>query len=321
MSSVKISDVKQLDLVDFLASLGFHPVKVQNQEYWYLSPLRNERTASFKIDRKLNVWYDHGDGRGGTIIDFGMAFYQCDIPTFLSKFDHEFSFHGQLDRHHAAPAQPINEEPKIHIRAERPIMAPALIDYLDHRGIPLELASRYCREVVYRLGKKDFYAIGFKNDKGGLELRNARIKLSNSPKGTTLIPADSRELRLFEGCFDFLSFKVLEERFGIPPSSCLILNSVAFLRESLPVIRQYSATTLYLDHDVAGRRATEQVIHEHPAARDGSSFYKGSKDLNEWFVTVYPKLSDAQLLAQELQRKFPDDDNSPQLRNPGRRIR
>ncbi len=320
MSTVTISEVKQLDLVDFLAFLGFHPAKVRNQDYWYLSPLRDELNASFKVDRKLNVWYDHGDGRGGTIIDFGMAFYKCDIPIFLSKFAHELSFHGQLGQHHA-PAQASHEEPKIHIRAERPITAPALIDYLDRRGIPLELANRYCREVVYRLGKKDFYAIGFKNDKGGFELRNALIKLSNSPKWITLIPEDSRELRVFEGSFDFLSFKVLEKRFGLPPSSYLILNSVAFLRESIPVIRQYSSVTLYLDHDATGRRATEKVIQEHPAARDGNDFYKGAKDLNEWFVSVYPKLSDAQQLARELQRKFPGDDNSNQLRNPGWRIR
>ncbi|WP_423736536.1 toprim domain-containing protein [Chitinophaga caseinilytica] len=319
--SVNIEDVKKLDLVEFLASLGFTPERKNEREAWYLSPLRSEKTASFKVDRQKNRWYDFGEAVGGTIIDFGMAFYKCDIPTFLSKFDHELSFHGQLGLHHATPAQASHEEPKIHIRAERPITAPALIDYLDRRGIPLELANRFCREVVYRLGKKDYYAIGFKNDKGGFELRNALIKLSNSPKGITLIPEDSRELRVFEGCFDFLSFKVLEEQFGLPTSSCLILNSVAFLRESLPVIRQYSSVTLYLDHDPAGRRATEQVIQEHPAARDGSDFYKGVKDLNEWFVSVYPKLSDAQQLARELQRKFPGDDNSTELRNPGRRIR
>lgn len=319
--SVNIEDVKKIDLVEFLASLGFRPERKNERDAWYLSPLRSEKTASFKVDLQKNLWYDFGEAVGGTIIDLGMALYQCDIPTFLSKFDHEFSFHGQLGQHHAAPAQTVHEEPKIHIWAERPITAPALIDYLDLRGIPLELANRYCQEVVYRLGKKDFYAIGFKNDKGGFELRNARIKLSNSPKGTTLIPGESRELRIFEGCFDFLSFKVLEDRFGLPLTSCLILNSVAFLRESLPVIRQYPSASLYLDHDAAGRRATEQVIQEHPVARDGSSFYKGSKDLNEWFVTVFPKLSDAQLLARELQRKFPGDDNSPQLRIPGRRIR
>ncbi|MCK7557559.1 toprim domain-containing protein [Chitinophaga sedimenti] len=171
------------------------------------------------------------------------------------------------------------------------------------------------------MDNRNYYAIGFENDKGGFELRNAQIKLSNSPKATTFIPVDSPALRVFEGCFDFLTFKMLQERFDLSPSNFLILNTVAFLRESLPLIRQYSSVTLYLDHDAAGRRATEQVIQEHPAACDGSAFYDGAKDLNEWFVSVYPKISDARQLARELQRKFPGDDNSNQLRNPGRRIR
>lgn len=53
-------DAKQLDLVDYLASLGHQPQKVRNQDHWYLSPLREEKNPSFKVDRRLNVWYDHG---------------------------------------------------------------------------------------------------------------------------------------------------------------------------------------------------------------------------------------------------------------------
>jgi hypothetical protein len=32
------ADAKQLDLVDYLASLGYEPKKVRNQNFWYLSP-------------------------------------------------------------------------------------------------------------------------------------------------------------------------------------------------------------------------------------------------------------------------------------------
>ena len=34
--------------------------KINNNDYWYLSPLRNEKEASFKINRSKNTWYDHG---------------------------------------------------------------------------------------------------------------------------------------------------------------------------------------------------------------------------------------------------------------------
>ena len=49
----------QIDMVDYLSSLGFQPTSVRGNDYWYLSPLRDEKKASFKIQRSKNVWYDH----------------------------------------------------------------------------------------------------------------------------------------------------------------------------------------------------------------------------------------------------------------------
>lgn len=68
-----LEKLKGIDLVAYLESLGFEPVRVRNNDYWYLSPLRNERTPSFKVNRKLNRWYDFGEGFGGSIIDFGLS--------------------------------------------------------------------------------------------------------------------------------------------------------------------------------------------------------------------------------------------------------
>lgn len=44
-----IAEAKQLRIVDYLASLGYHPQSVISKQYWYLSPLRDERTPSFKV--------------------------------------------------------------------------------------------------------------------------------------------------------------------------------------------------------------------------------------------------------------------------------
>jgi len=63
---------KQIDLVDLLSGLGHDPVQIRNHDYWYLSPLRAEKTASFKVNRQVNVWFDHGTGEGGNLIDFGI---------------------------------------------------------------------------------------------------------------------------------------------------------------------------------------------------------------------------------------------------------
>ena len=54
------AEANQIDLVDYLYSLGYQTEKIRGNDYWYLSPLRDEKEASFKINRKKNVWYDHG---------------------------------------------------------------------------------------------------------------------------------------------------------------------------------------------------------------------------------------------------------------------
>ena len=82
----------QIDLVDYLTSLGYQPQKIRGSDYWYLSPFRDEKEPSFKTNRNKNVWYDNGNGKGGKLVDFVMEFYRCDISEALQKFS---SFHPQ----------------------------------------------------------------------------------------------------------------------------------------------------------------------------------------------------------------------------------
>lgn len=283
-------EAKRIDLVDYLASLGHDPQKVHGTAYWYLSPLRRERTASFKVDRKLNLWYDHGVGQGGSIIDFGIAYFGCGISEFMDRLGHGFSFHRQQ---HAAgvsrraivdtPAA-ADEKKKIRVLSEREIASPALIRYLVVRNIPLELARQYCREVNFELNGRQYYAIGFRNDQGGFELRNAQYKGSCSPKSFTFIRNAGEKLSVFEGCFDFLSYLVIREQHALPVTSYLVLNSLSAFDSSLPLMQQFSRINLYLDHDSAGRALTIQAMKQSPAFHDGSALYAGAKDLNEWHV-------------------------------------
>lgn len=82
---MKCEEGNKLDLVEYLFSLGFTPTKIRGNNYWYISPLRSEKEASFKIDRNKNVWYDHGVGKGGTVIDFVMQYFNCDVARALQK--------------------------------------------------------------------------------------------------------------------------------------------------------------------------------------------------------------------------------------------
>ncbi len=127
------AEANQIDLVDYLYSLGIQPQKIKNNDYWYLSPLRAEKTASFKVNRKLNAWYDFGLGQGGNIIDFGILYHNCTVAELLKKIPKTFSFHQQiLTVQQPLPnTQNLKEalEPTIKVIAARPLTNPSFNDY------------------------------------------------------------------------------------------------------------------------------------------------------------------------------------------------
>lgn len=67
-----LSRLRELDIINVLKMLGHEPTarKKNDTDYWYLSPLRNERTASFHVNRVTNEWYDFGLAAGGNPLDF-----------------------------------------------------------------------------------------------------------------------------------------------------------------------------------------------------------------------------------------------------------
>ena len=90
-----VEEVISTDIVDYLLSLGFKPAKVARNDYWYLSPFREETTPSFKANRNMNRWYDFGEGKGGNIIDFGILYHNCSVKELLIKLSKPFSFQQQ----------------------------------------------------------------------------------------------------------------------------------------------------------------------------------------------------------------------------------
>ena len=83
---------KEIDMVAYLKTAGHQPQKIRNNDFWYFSPLRNEKTPSFKVNKKLNRWYDHGLGKGGNLIDFTLLYHHCTNIEFLQSLESNFSF-------------------------------------------------------------------------------------------------------------------------------------------------------------------------------------------------------------------------------------
>lgn len=128
----------------------------------YLSPLRTEAAPSFKVDYAKNLWYDFGSGEGGSIIDLVMRLEGCSVGEAIAKLENgsDFSFHRTQS---VAPTQS-----SLRIVSIESLQNPNLLHYLQtKRCIDLDTAKVYCREIHYTIGKKQFYAIGFRSDQGG----------------------------------------------------------------------------------------------------------------------------------------------------------
>lgn len=274
-------EAKKIDMTTYLSSLGYQPVAIRNVEYWYLSPLRDEKEASFKVNQKLNLWFDHGLGKGGNIIDFGILYHGCTISELLKKLDTNFSLQQPIVAH---PNKRSVTENKITILGDYPLTSPSLLRYLQERKIPLEIANEFCREVRYELNNKTYFGIGFKNNSAGYEIRNPYFKTSSSPKDITTINNTAEEVVVFEGFIDFLSFKATTKNLPEKGQDFVVLNSVSFFERARPFMETHKQIRLYLDRDTTGINCTQRALSMSPKYKDESTLYKNHKDFNDWIM-------------------------------------
>jgi hypothetical protein len=304
-NTLSVDEAKRIDMVDYLEKLGHHPQKIRNHDYWYLSPLRDEKEPSFKVNRKLNAWFDHGIGKGGNIIDFGILYYDCSVAELLQKLQDIFSFHKQTltVQQPLANTQKLSEalEPTIKVIAAKPLTHPSLCRYLNDRKIPLEVAKKYCQEVEFELYDKKYFAIGFENRSGGFELRNEYFKGSSSPKDVTLIEqSNSNDIAVFEGFFSFLSYQTILQNDPGKLTNFLVLNSLSFFEKSREIMEQHHHIRLHLDRDNAGFKHMHQALQWSEKYIDQSHLYKFCKDLNEYLVQQPQHLKQSHRLGRHL---------------------
>lgn len=281
---IDIQQIKQISIRDYLALRGIEP-KQQNTRYGlYLSPLRKEHSPSFKVDYTQNLWYDFGLGEGGSIIDLVMRLERCDFTQAVRLLD------GSEKTANVAPvpSSVLRTVPALRILSEAPLRHPALVGYISSRGITPTVASVYCREVRYEVNGRPFFAIGFRNDAGGWELRNRYFKGCTS-KAPTTWDGGYPTCLVFEGFMDFLSYLTLK-RDPNPSHNIAVLNSVTNLAQAIPFIASHEQVYAYLDNDEAGRRATAELERScsNSTVVDQAYHYREHSDLNDYLKSRRP---------------------------------
>ena len=282
---MNINDIKQIKLHDFLAAIGCKPVKQYGVNLMYLSPLRAEKHASFKVNTELNKWYDFGIGKGGNIIDLAELLYKSSDVSYLI---HQIERNAPSNVSGSLPTvKPITPQNSFEHLQVLPLIHPALIKYLEERCIDIETARTVCKELHFDTRGKHYFGIGFPNIAGGYEIRNPFFKGCIAPKDISHFYAEEpkKVCFVFEGFMDFLSFMTLrrKENDGLRRQDYLVLNSVSNIQKALERLSQYDSILCFLDNDEAGRNAYLQLSKElGKSVTDASTLYNGYKDLNEY---------------------------------------
>ena len=273
-----------IPLEEVLQKLGHHPTKQNEKEAWFLNPFAKEKHASFKLNRLLNIWYLFSEGIGGNNINFMKKFLNTSISEVLQWAENQnfSSFHHQKTSNRKFE----NFAKTYEITEVKEIQHPALFEYLKKRKVENQI--EFLNEVNYQMNGKNYFGIGFKNDSDGYEIRNAYSKICLGKKDISIINIDSNSIRIFEGFFDFLSFKNVENYLEKEPSDYIILNSVSMINKIKNTLENYENIELYFDNDIAGNRAVEIIKNENEKAEDFRLLYSNFKDLNDWLVHENP---------------------------------
>lgn len=281
-----LSRLRETDLNLFLELEGFTPVsrKKNDTDWWYLSPLREENTASFHVDRCTNEWYDFGLGVGGNPVDFMLRYYRADIPQLLSIVNRNYSTHTLQTFDHKQVAARVRDEHKLVVKSVQPLYSYPLKNYLHERSIPVSVADAFCKEISYEVGGRLYYGIGFGNDAGGWEIRNKNFKQSSSPKDITSLSFGASSVHVFEGFMDFLSYRTLHPYDDPRSADFVVLNGAGLFDRAIPFLMAHDRVHLWLDRDVTGLAYRDYALGLDKRFVDESGLYERFKDLNEWLM-------------------------------------
>ena len=163
-----------------------------------------------------------------------------------------------------------------------PITNPKLIAWVKERKIDLDLAKQYCKEVHYQNQSRQFFSIGFRNDRGGYELNSPPdFKSCISPKEITTFRNGSEICLTFEGFWDFLSYLTIQ-KVEKTKHDVAVLNSVANVEKAMSFLKKHKEIYTYLDNDDAGRKATELIKSANSMVHNRSTHFADYKDLNDY---------------------------------------
>lgn len=262
-----IERVKALDPQKVAAMLGV-PLKKEGKGFRGHAIWRGDQTPSLRLYQVQGhwLWYDHGTGEGGSLIDLVMK---------IKKVSFRDAVKWLLDSFPSADPDPLpsTEEPEEEEKApgieilktyDRPTEAIQRL-LVQHRGLRWEDLERFGAKVVqikFPSGKQAT-KVGFPNRSGGWELKDIKPggpSFTISPKDISVAQGsgDCDTLLVAESIFDALA---ADQLLGKGSRTLVAANGVGQLERVLGYIQENrpQKAVLALDRDPSGVKAQEEL--------------------------------------------------------------
>ena len=269
---------EKINIRTVLESFHLFPVKENRKTAFYFALDREEKIPSLSVDFVKNKAFDFGTGKSYDVISIVQQMNQCSVSEalkYLETFD--FSIHNEFQN------EGTKQYKEYKILNVREIQHPALVQYLKSRKVYEQ--KELVKEIEYELNGKKYFGVGFFNNSGGVEIRNKYSKICLGKKDVTLLKNELNsfnEILIFEGFFDYLTFKNLEKNEN-SNSDYIILNSTSMLFKVEETLKKYDKISLFLDNDKNGNATKKAILKKYENVEDCSLIYQKFKDLNEWF--------------------------------------
>lgn len=284
IKNMNCSQAQKIPIRKILESFFLFPGKEYSNNAFYYALNRDEKTPSLYVDFTKNFAFDFGTGKKYDGVSIVQEIKKCSISDALKYLEEFYISNEKLIK------SSLKEDEKNYniIKVYDEIFHPALLEYLNERKVLNQ--KKFLKEIHFEMKnsankKKKYFALGFQNNSGGYDIRNKFWKGCLGKKDLTLIENNGVVLKVFEGFFDFLSYKTVAEFPKNENEDYLVLNSISMINFADVLFENYHKIELFLDNDSVGNSATNAIKKKFPFAEDKRDLYRNFKDLNEWICS------------------------------------
>lgn len=267
-------------MIEYLATIGLHPVSIKGQQYRFFSPFRPEAFPTFVVFRDTNTWRDGKDLRHQSIYQFGVRFHNCTIEELFATFNRALSNHLETsDGSRLVSPRAIDPGS---IVGKLPLRSAELATFLKDLRIPWEIASQYCIQFNLQSHSKIEKTLAFPNSAGGYHLRSRTIDAHFGPISTSFKDHKSASCAVFANFEDFLSYQAVIRHQPTNLTNFLILNSLKQIHKAHSIMDAHAEVCLYLPRGEPASSVAHDLCLMSDKYRDCSDLYRNHENLNDW---------------------------------------